>query len=113
MLITLTASTYELQFYLAALYLCRAVSLKDTEVCPFAEAFGYGLCEVNATTGSLTCLVGKWGVLTHHDYINIGTVAMQEYITHISANDIALQAETVGFFAYKVKNGEVYFGVTS
>ena len=32
---------------------------KDAEVRPFAEAFGHGLCEVNATTGSLTCLVGK------------------------------------------------------
>jgi hypothetical protein len=65
----------------------------------FAEAFGDRLREVNTTPDD--------------DHINVGTVAMQEYVAHITANDIALQAETVGFLAYKVEDGKVYFGMTS
>jgi hypothetical protein len=95
MLVTLTTSTYKLQLNLATLDLGRAVSLEHAEVRPFAEAFGHGLCEVNATS--------------HNDHINVGTVAMQKDIAHITANDIALQAETIGFLAYKVKDRKVYF----
>jgi hypothetical protein len=65
----------------------------------FSEAFGDCLCEVNATA------------YNHH--INVGAIAMQEYIAHITANDIALQAETIGFFTYEVEDREVYFGVGS
>ena len=97
MLITLTASTYKLQFYLATLDLGSAVGLEDAEVRPFAEAFGHGLCEVNATA--------------YNHYINVGTLAMQKNIAHITANDIALQAETIGFLAHKVEDRKVYFRV--
>ena len=36
---------------------------------------------------------------------------MQENIAYITANDIALQTEFVGFLAYEVENRKVYFGV--
>jgi hypothetical protein len=62
-----------------------------------AKAFSHGLRELNATT--------------HDNYIDIGTIAMQKDIAHISANDIALQAEFVGFLTYKVKDREIYFGM--
>jgi hypothetical protein len=94
-LVTLAASTYELQFYFATFDLGSTVCLKDTEVRSFAEAFGDGLCQINATS--------------HNDYINVGTLAVQENVAHITANDIALQAETVGFFTHEVKDRKVYF----
>jgi hypothetical protein len=61
----------------------------------FAEAFGHGLREVNATPDD--------------NDVNVGTVAMQEDIAYITANDIALQAEFVGLFTHKVKDRQVYF----
>jgi hypothetical protein len=36
---------------------------------------------------------------------------MQEDIAYITANHIALQAETVGFLTYQVKYWKVYFGM--
>ena len=97
MLVALAAGTHELQFYLATLYLCRTISLEDAEVRALSEALGNGLREVNATPDD--------------NDVNVGTVAMQEDIAYITANDIALQAETVGFLAYKVEDRKVYFRV--
>ena len=97
MLIALAPSTHELQFYLATFDLGGTIGLKDAEMRALSEAFGDGLCEVNATS--------------HNNYINVGAIAMQEDVAYITANDIALQAETIGFFSYKMEDGEVYFGM--
>jgi hypothetical protein len=49
------------------------------------------------------------GVLTYNNHINVGTVAMQEDIADITANDIALQTEAIGFFPHKMEDRKVYF----
>ena len=97
MLITLAAGTHKLQFDVTTFDLGCAIGLEDTQVCLFAKAFGYGLSKGDATT--------------YDNHIDVGTFAMEENIAHITANDIALQAETIGFLTHKVKDREVYFWV--
>ena len=69
----------------------------------FAEAFGYRFCQQDTDMRTLIA----FAVHAHYVYIRRRTV--QEQIPHPSADDIAIEAQTVGFFAHHLQHIILYF----
>ncbi len=112
MLVTLAAGTHKLQFEVVLLYLCRAVGTEDAQVRSFAQPFGNRFRQTDADAHFLVfrslCL---YGIAAHDNDVDVGALAVKYQVAHPAADDVAVESEPVGFFAYKVQDGLFYFRV--
>ena len=95
--VALATGTYELNFQVALLDLCRAEASEDRDVCTTPETPRYRLRQIDTAPDG--------------DDVDILRGAVEEEVTHIAPDDVGVYTEFVRGFADEVKEGGVYLVV--
>ena len=95
--IALSASTDELQLYIALLDLCSAKAGEDRELRTLSESLCHRLSEVYTPP--------------YGDDVDILGGAIEEEVTHVAPNHVGLYSEAVSSLTNKMKEGGIYLVV--